>query len=175
MKKIFIITSLMLLAFSMNSNSQTTTNRAKTFTVRKNSSAKSSSKSKITKELKENESSTETILSSDAVPSDDKVYDVVEEVPTFPGGEKALAKYLRDNLQYPSAASDNGIQGCVMLSFIVERDGSISHIEITRLVDPSLAKEAMRLVKSMPKWNPGKQNGKVVRTRYNLPINFRLK
>ena len=82
--------------------------------------------------------------------------------------------YLRDNIHYPTVAAENGVQGRVVVGFVVERDGSITDVNILRGVDPSLDREAMRVVKSMPKWTPGKQNGSAVRVKYQVPVSFRL-
>lgn len=103
-----------------------------------------------------------------------KVFDVVEVMPSFPGGNGALMSYLSSNVKYPVVAQENGVQGRVIVSFVVERDGSISDVKVVRSVDPSLDREAARVVKSMPKWNPGKQNGSAVRVKYNVPVSFRL-
>ncbi len=103
-----------------------------------------------------------------------KVFDVVEEMPSFPGGQGALMLYLASNIKYPVVAQENGVQGRVIVSFVVERDGSISDVRVARSVDPSLDREAQRVVKSMPRWNPGKQNGSAVRVKYTVPVVFRL-
>ena len=103
-----------------------------------------------------------------------KVFDVVEEMPSFPGGSAALMSYLSSNTKYPVVAQENGVQGRVIVSFVVERDGSISDVKVARSVDPSLDREAQRVVKSMPKWKPGKQNGSAVRVKYTVPVVFRL-
>ena len=103
-----------------------------------------------------------------------KVFDVVEEMPSFPGGNGALMSYLASNIKYPVVAQENGVQGRVIVSFVVERDGSISDVKVARSVDPSLDREAQRVVKSMPKWKPGKQNGSAVRVKYTVPVVFRL-
>ena len=103
-----------------------------------------------------------------------KVFDVVEEMPSFPGGQGALMSYLASNIKYPVVAQANGVQGRVIVSFVVERDGSISDVKVARSVDPSLDREAQRVVKSMPKWKPGKQNGSAVRVKYTVPVVFRL-
>ena len=105
---------------------------------------------------------------------DNKVFDVVEQQPAFPGGQGALLSWLSQNIHYPAVAEENGIQGRVVVSFVVEKDGSISNVQVVRGVDPSLDKEAARVVKSMPKWTPGKQNGQAVTVRYTLPVTFRL-
>ena len=103
-----------------------------------------------------------------------KVFDVVEEMPSFPGGSAALMSYLSSNTKYPVVAQENGVQGRVIVSFVVERDGSISDVKVARSVDPSLDREAQRVVKSMPKWKPGKPNGSAVRVKYTVPVVFRL-
>lgn len=105
---------------------------------------------------------------------DNKVFDVVEQQPAFPGGQGALLSWLSSNIHYPAVAEENGIQGRVVVSFVVEKDGSISNVQVVRGVDPSLDKEAARVVKSMPKWTPGKQNGQAVRVKYNVPVTFKL-
>ena len=103
-----------------------------------------------------------------------KVFDVVEQMPQFKGGDAALMDYLNKNIKYPVIAEENGIQGRVVATFVVERDGSITDVRVIKSVDPSLDKEAVRVVKSMPKWNPGKQNGAAVRVKFTLPVTFRL-
>ena len=103
-----------------------------------------------------------------------KIFTVVEQMPLFPGGDAALMGYLRDNIHYPTVAAENGVQGRVVVGFVVERDGSITDVNVLRSVDPSLDREAMRVVKSMPKWTPGKQNGSAVRVKYQVPVTFRL-
>lgn len=107
-------------------------------------------------------------------PGEDKVFDIVEEMPSFVGGNGALMAWLAVNAKYPVEAQKNGISGRVIVSFIVERDGSVSHVEATRAVDPILDKEAVRVVELMPKWNPGKQDGQPVRVKYSVPILFRM-
>jgi len=103
-----------------------------------------------------------------------KVYDVVEQMPSFKGGESALMNYLKNAIHYPAIAEENGIQGRVVCTFVVERDGSITDDKVARSVDPSLDKEATRVIKSMPKWIPGKQNGSSVRVKFTLPVTFKL-
>ena len=103
-----------------------------------------------------------------------KVFEVVEQMPSFPGGDAALMAYLRDNMKYPVVAAENGVQGRVVVSFVVERDGSITDVKVARSVDPSLDREAVRVVKGMPHWIPGKQNGSAVRVKYNVPVSFKL-
>ena len=103
-----------------------------------------------------------------------KIFTVVEQMPMYPGGDGALMGYLRDNIHYPTVAAENGVQGRVVVGFVVERDGSITDVNVLRSVDPSLDREAMRVVKAMPKWTPGKQNGSAVRVKYQVPVTFRL-
>lgn len=106
--------------------------------------------------------------------ADDHIFEYLEEMPEFPGGQGELMKWLSKNINYPPIAAENNIQGRVMISFVVERDGSISDVKVLRGVDPNLDKEAMRVVGKMPKWKPGMQTGKPVRTRFTLPVQFRL-
>lgn len=105
---------------------------------------------------------------------ENKVFDIVEQQPLFPGGPAALMKYLSEHTKYPVVAQENGVQGRVTVQFVVEKDGSISDVHVLRGVDPSLDKEAVRVVKSMPRWTPGKQNGINVRVNYRVPVLFRL-
>ena len=103
------------------------------------------------------------------------VFVVVESMPEFPGGQQALFKYLSENVKYPVIAQENGIQGRVICQFVVNRDGSIVDVEVVRSGgDPSLDKEAIRVIKSMPKWKAGQQRGKPVRVKYTVPVNFKL-
>jgi len=104
---------------------------------------------------------------------EEKVYVNVEEIPQFPGGPSALFEFLSKNLKYPAEAEKNGVQGRVIVTFVVERDGSVSNAKIKKGVDPSLDKEAIRLIEIMPRWIPGKQEGKEVRTGYMIPITFK--
>ena len=103
-----------------------------------------------------------------------KVFDVVEQMPSFPGGQGALMQWLSSNIKYPVIAAENGVQGRVIIQFVVEKDGSVSGVTVAKSVDPSLDKEAQRVVKSMPKWIPGKQNGSAVRVKYTVPVTFKL-
>ena len=103
-----------------------------------------------------------------------KVFEVVEQMPSFPGGNGALLEYLATHVKYPVVAQENGVQGRVIVSFVVERDGSITDVRVVRSVDPSLDREAARVVSSMPRWTPGKQNGSAVRVKYNVPVMFKL-
>ena len=103
------------------------------------------------------------------------VFVIVEKMPEFPGGQQALFKYLSENVKYPVIAQENGIQGRVICQFVVNKDGSIVDVEVVRSGgDPSLDKEAIRVIKSMPKWKPGQQRGKPVRVKYTVPVNFKL-
>lgn len=102
------------------------------------------------------------------------IFTVVEEMPEFPGGQAELLKYLAKSIKYPVIAQENGVQGRVVCSFVVNRDGSIVDAEVVRGVDPSLDKEALRVITTMPKWKPGKQRGKPVRVKYTVPVTFRL-
>lgn len=102
------------------------------------------------------------------------IFTVVEKDPEFPGGMDALYKYLAQNIKYPTIARENGITGRVYVTFVVERDGSIANPRVLRDIGGGCGAEAIRVVKSMPKWNPGKQSGKAVRVQFNLPVNFNL-
>lgn len=95
-------------------------------------------------------------------------------MPEFPGGPLKLFNWLSANVKYPTIAEENGVQGIVIVSFVVERDGSITDVRVVKSVDPSLDKEAARVIKSMPRWIPGKQKGETVRVKYTVPVTFRL-
>ncbi len=101
-----------------------------------------------------------------------KIFEVVEQQPSFPGG--SVNGWLSEHIKYPVVAAENGIQGRVVVQFVVEKDGSVSQVKVVRGVDPSLDKEAVRVISSMPKWIPGKQNGVSVRSRFTVPVTFRL-
>jgi protein TonB len=103
-----------------------------------------------------------------------QIFQVVEEQPEFPGGMGECMKWLAKNMKYPQIAQENGVQGRVIVQFVVNRDGSIVDAVVARGVDPQLDKEALRVVGQMPKWKPGKQRGKEVRVRFTLPVMFRL-
>jgi len=103
-----------------------------------------------------------------------QIFFIVEDMPEFPGGDLALRKYIANAINYPVIAQENGIQGKVYVQFVVDKDGSVSDARIARGVDPSLDKEALRVVNALPKWKPGKQRGKPVRVSYTVPINFVL-
>lgn len=104
----------------------------------------------------------------------DEIFVVVENQPEFPGGNAAMMKFLSDNIKYPVIAQENGLQGRVITNFVVERDGSITDVQVVRGVDPSLDREAIRVIQSMPRWKPGQQRGQAVRVRFTLPVVFRL-
>ncbi len=116
----------------------------------------------------------EVIAQPEPKEEENKVFDVVEQMPSFPGGNTALMEYLSKNVKYPVVAQENGVQGRVVVSFVVEKDGSVTDVQVVRSVDPSLDREAVRVIQSMPKWIPGKQNGQAVRVKYNVPVSFRL-
>ena len=105
---------------------------------------------------------------------EEKVYDVVELMPSFPGGKEALKAYLAENVRYPKELEGTCVQGRVIITFIVEADGSLSHAKVIKSVHPALDKEALRVVKKMPKWIPGQQDYHKVRVRYIIPVTFRL-
>ena len=105
---------------------------------------------------------------------ENKVFEVVEQQASFPGGDAALFRYLNDNIKYPAVAQENGIQGRVLVSFIVEKDGSLTDFVITESKDPSLDKEAIRVLQSMPKWNPGKNDGQFVTVKIGMSVSFDL-
>ncbi|MNU14489.1 Gram-negative bacterial tonB protein [compost metagenome] len=110
----------------------------------------------------------------EGVPQAEKVFTSVEQMPEFPGGQAAMMTYLSNHIIYPAEAAKNGISGNVILKFVVTEKGDIEDVQVVRKVNPLLDKEAIRVVKSMPKWKPGKQNGRTVRTFYNLPVKFML-
>ena len=106
--------------------------------------------------------------------TDDKVYDVCEQMPTYEGGDAALLKYLGENLKLPEEDQERGMQGRMVVGFIVEKDGSLTNVKVLRPVDIALDAEVLRVVKGMPKWIPGRHNGQRVRVRYLLPIHICL-
>ncbi len=116
-----------------------------------------------------------TEVKSDTIIVQDEALDVVEVMPEFPGGNKAMMSYLAENIKYPKEAENAGMQGRVIVQFVVDTDGSIEDAKVVRAVDPLLDKEAIRVINAMPKWKPGMQDGKEVRVKYTVPIAFRLK
>ena len=114
------------------------------------------------------------VIADEPKVEEQKVFDVVEQMHEFPGGQAALLKWISEHIKYPAVAEENGIQGRVVATFVVERDGSVTDVQIARSIDPSLDKEAIRVLKQMPKWIPGKQNGSAVRVKYTVPVTFKL-
>lgn len=107
--------------------------------------------------------------------SKEVVFDIVEQMPEFPGGQDSLMSFLVNTVKYPKEAIDKGIEGRVMVQFIVEKDGQVSTPTVSKSVFPALDEEALRVIQCMPKWKPGKQDGNVVRVNFTLPVAFRLK
>jgi protein TonB len=142
-------------------------------------------------ELKEAQVSTKTVEGNTTAPDlsglegkgnaavdevvEDKVFTFVEQQPVFPGGELEMQKFLANNIRYPSVAQRNGLEGLVVLSFVVDQTGGISEIQVLKKLGGGTDEEAQRVVKMMPKWTPGKQNGRAVKVRYTLPVRFTIK
>lgn len=106
---------------------------------------------------------------------EERVYDVVEYMPKYPGGTDSLKKYISQNMRYPQKAKEKGTEGMVVVGFVVEKDGSVTDIKVTKHVAPSLDKEALRIIRSVPcRWIPGMQNGTACRVRYHVPVSFIL-
>ena len=103
-----------------------------------------------------------------------EIFQIVEEMPSFPGGEAKLMEYVAKNIKYPQIARETGIQGRVFVGFVVEPDGSVSNVKVLRGIGGGCDEEAMRVIKSLPKWKPGKQRGKAVRVSYQIPVFFKL-
>ncbi len=118
-------------------------------------------------DLDENQQITEEV-------TEEQVFVIVEQMPSFPGGEDALRKFIAKSIKYPVIAQENGVQGKVYVTFVVDKDGSVTNAKIARGVDPSLDKEALRVVNGLPKWVPGKQGGKPVKVSFTVPISFVL-
>ena len=114
------------------------------------------------------------VIADEKPKEEEKPFDIVEQMPTFPGGDGKLMEWLSKNIKYPAVAEENGVQGRVIVRFVVGKDGSISNASVVRSVDPSLDKEALRVVKAMPRWIPGKQNGAAVPVWFTLPVTFQL-
>ncbi|MCC6726269.1 MAG: energy transducer TonB [Saprospiraceae bacterium] len=104
----------------------------------------------------------------------EEVFKVVEQKPEYPDGEAAMLKFIYENIKYPNIARENGVEGTVYVRFVVEKDGSVSNVEVVRDIGGGCGEEAMRVVKKFPKWNPGKQRGRAVRVFFNLPVKFKL-
>ena len=114
------------------------------------------------------------VIEVEPEPEEEEIFMVVEDQPEFPGGTAALLEYLRKNIKYPAICRENNIQGRVLVTFIVNKDGAIVEPEVVKSVNPSLDKEALRVISTMPNWKPGSQRGKPVRVKYTVPVNFRL-
>lgn len=114
------------------------------------------------------------VVTVEPEPEEEEIFMVVEDQPEFPGGTAALLDYLRKNIKYPAICRENNIQGRVLVTFIVNKDGAIVEPEVVKSVNPSLDKEALRVISQMPNWKPGSQRGKPVRVKYTVPVNFRL-
>ena len=125
--------------------------------------------------LASNVSAKKSITNEESMPKQEMIYDVVEVMPSYPGGTTKLMEFLNNNVMYPKIAQKKGIQGRVVVKFIVEKNGMVTNVETLRQVNPELDNEAIRVVKSMPKWTPGMHNGKAVRVKDCLHISFRLK
>lgn len=113
------------------------------------------------------------VIKPTADPDSSKIFGAAEEKPSFPGGEKALMQYIKDNTYYPEEMCEGAAQGRVMVGFVINEDGSISDVKVLRSLTPECDEVAVKIVKGMPKWNPGKQNGKAVKTKYTVPVSFR--
>ena len=107
-------------------------------------------------------------------PDKNGVYQIVEEMPQFPGGEKALMEYIAKNLTYPQEARDKGVEGRVLIGMVIEKDGSVSNVKVLRGISQECDAEAVRVISSLPKWKPGKMKGEPVQVSYQIPINFKL-
>lgn len=103
-----------------------------------------------------------------------EIFTVVEESPAFPGGDVARIRFLQENIRYPQMARESGIQGTVYVTFVVEKNGAVTDVRVLRGIGGGCDEEAIRVIKAMPKWNPGKQRGKPVRVQFNMPIKFTL-
>lgn len=114
------------------------------------------------------------VIVQEEVKVEEQIFEIVEQPPTFPGGEPAMYEWLSKNINYPVIAQENNIQGRVVCQFVVGRNGEIEDVKVVRGVDASLDKEAVRVIRSMPKWVPGRQGGNAVKVRYTLPVQFRL-
>lgn len=132
------------------------------------------SNSKIQRTVSDNAKQWRTaVIKPTADPDSSKIFGAAEEMPSFPGGEKALMQYIKDNTYYPKEMCEGAAQGRVMVGFVINEDGSISDVKVLRSLTPEFDEVAVKIVKGMPKWNPGKQNGKAVKTKYTVPVSFR--
>ena len=163
------LSMILLLAFFMpvlnNVYAQTNANKKVLFYLKTDVKPKEETKAVAAKEQPASSEQTD----------DETVYTTVEQMPEFPGGQQGMTRYLTEDLKYPVIAQENGIQGRAICQYVVNKDGSISDVKIVKSAgDPSLDKEAIRLIKAMPKWNPGKQNGKPVRVQCTTQVKFSL-
>ena len=111
----------------------------------------------------------------DAVEVYGEIYEYVEQMPIFPGGQEALFRFITKNLKYPLIAERNGIQGRVLVSFVITKEGIVTNVNIAKSVDPSLNKEALRVIRMLPDWTPGRKDGKVVNVKFTVPVSFNLR
>lgn len=114
------------------------------------------------------------VVTPKTLDAEEQIFFIVEDMPEFPGGELELRKFIANNIEYPKAAQEHGIQGKVYVTFVVDKNGEVANARIARGVDPALDQEALRVVNSLPKWTPGKQRGQSVNVSYTVPINFAL-
>lgn len=132
------------------------------------------SNSKIQRTVSDNAKQWRTaVIKPTADPDSSKIFGAAEEMPSYPGGEKALMQYIKDNTYYPEEMCEGAAQGRVMVGFVINEDGSISDVKVLKSLTPECDEVAVKIVKGMPKWNPGKQNGKAVKTKYTVPVSFR--
>ena len=180
-KNIFILAlfalALPIAMFSADSKSHTTAEPQHDVMQRAHSLVVSNCEDKLEQSSLYSKKPLNMQAESQLVTQDDteKNTNVDDELPSFPGGDAKLREWIKKNMKYPSYAKKNGIEGQVLVVFIVEKDGSISNAEVSWGVDPSLDQEALRIVNKMPKWKPGTQNGVAMRVKYRLPITFMLK
>lgn len=131
-------------------------------------------------EIEDSEADEETVIRVEPIFQEEEeeisneVFFTVEEMPEFPGGERALVRFLTSSVRYPVVARENGIQGTVIVTFVIEKEGEVADVEILRSIDPALDREALRVVNSLPRWKPGKQRGRPVRVSFRVPIAFEL-
>jgi protein TonB len=118
----------------------------------------------------------EMVIAEEKPVEEEKVYNiaVIEQQPMFPGGQEAMYKWLSEHINYPAAASEEGVQGRVVVEFIITKTGAVENVHVVRGRHPALDKEAVRVVKAMPKWTPGRNNGQAVKVTYTLPVSFKL-
>lgn len=129
----------------------------------------------VVEDLEVDENTDVEIVEMEETVEEEEIFTIVEKMPTFPGGEAELFKWLGKNIQYPTMAQDAGIQGVVFVTFVVEKDGSVTGVRVLRGIGGGCDEEAIRRVKQMPRWEPGEQRGKPVKVQYNLPVRFTLR